>query len=165
MVLHEVRVPTLRHLILLLVQQRQACCDVAGHQVRVLHRTHQTGEHLTIGLPPDSWYRFHSTKLFWSQRREVSLTEKNPLTSCAMLENAARWPSSCGRQQHSRRSRLSHTLTASERTVDRNWAPSLLCRSRTPSGSAAACGARGSPSGSNTNTTPNPVNSRMIQLL
>lgn len=94
---------------------------------------------------------------------KVLLTEKNLVKSCAMLENAARWLSSCGRQQHSSRNLLSHTLTARERAVEKNW--ELLFLSRTPIGSISGGWGRESPSGSNTNSTPNPVNSRMIQLL
>lgn len=93
------------------------------------------------------------------------LTEKNLLKSWAMLENAARWLSSWGRQQHISRSLLSHTLTARERAVEKNWELLLLSMSRTPSGSMAGGLGRELPSGSNTNTTPNAVNSRMIQLL
>lgn len=96
--------------------------------------------------------------------RKVWLTEKNLLKSWAMLENAARWLSSCGSQQHSRRSLLSHTLTARERAVEKNWELLLLSGTSTPSGSMAGGWGRESPSGSNTNTTPNPVISRMIQL-
>lgn len=96
---------------------------------------------------------------------KVILTEKNLLKSWAMLENAARWLSSCGRQQHIRRSLLSHTFTAKERAVEKNWEAWLLSISCTPSGSMAGGGRRESPSGSNTNITPNPVISRMIQLL
>lgn len=101
----------------------------------------------------------------YSASFQNSLTEKKLLKSWEMLENAARELSSCGRQQHRSRSLLSHTLTASERAVDRNWVPSLLCMSRTPSGSMAGGWGRGFPSGSKTNTTPTAVNSRMIQLL
>lgn len=96
---------------------------------------------------------------------KVILTEKNLLKSWAMLENAARWLLSCGRQQHSRRSLLSHTFTAKERAVKKNWEALLLSISCTPSGSMAGGWWRESPNGSNTNTTPNPVISRMIQLL
>lgn len=110
---------------------------------------------------PANWH----VKEGWYHRERVTLTEKNPLKSCAMLENAARWLSSCGRQQHSSRSLLSQTLMASERAVERNWFPPLLSRSRLPSGSMAANWGRGLPSGSKTNTTPKPVKSRMIQLL
>lgn len=95
---------------------------------------------------------------------KVLLTEKNLLKSFAMLEKASRLLSSCGRQQHRSRSRHSHTLVATERAVDRNWERSLLCRFRTPSGSTSPGCGRGSPSGSNTKSTPNAVNSRMIQL-
>lgn len=96
---------------------------------------------------------------------KMLLTEKNLLKSWAMLENAARLLSSCGRQQHSSRSLLSHTLTARERAVEKNWDLPLLSMSRTPSGSMAGGCGRESPSGSNTNSTPNAVNSKMIQLL
>lgn len=96
--------------------------------------------------------------------RKVLLTEKNLLKSWAMLENAARWLLSCGIQQHSRRSLLSHTLTARDRAEEKNWELLLLSGSSTPSGSMAGGWGWKSPSGSNTNTTPNPVISRMIQL-
>lgn len=90
-------------------------------------------------------------------------TEKKPLTSWAMPLKAARCESSWGRQQQSRRRRLSHTRTASERAVDRNWAPSLLSRSRRPCCSASAV-RRWLPNGSNTTSTPTTVKKMRIQL-
>lgn len=110
------------------------------------------------------WFLYWLNLFRLKNVEKVLLTAKNLLKSWAMLENAARWLSSCGRQQHSSRSLLSHTLTAKERAVEKNWELLLLSMSRTPSGSMGGGWGRESPSGSNTNSTPKAVNSRIIQL-
>lgn len=122
-----------------------------------LLKTDSSQFHITSLEFAHSGWRYEE---MWRKR----LTEKKPLTSCEMLENAARLLSSCGRQQHKSRSLLSHTLTASERAVERNWVPPPLSKCRTPRGSMGAAEGRESPSGSKTNITPRAVKSRMIQL-